>query len=266
MKRITLQKVKLDNKVLRLKPVPKPPANTIVIDEPTIAYCDGKPAIGYYIVNRDLRVLKDVLMKIKYSKTERTGGLPTRSRIFGCAPRVTIRKDFCSKCMFSIEDPHADAVLQEFGKVAEHYYKLTNPEVHAYHKRMVEGILPDWRMKGSIWTQGIVNWNNQLRYHMDQGNFANTWNAMFTFRKDVEGGYLHIPEYNVSLACQDASVSVFHAQNVLHGVTPIRLKTLSAYRYTIVYYSLSQLTKCLSPEEELKRIKMIKTKREKARA
>lgn len=266
MKNIEVQKHPINLKELRLRPVFDPPPDTVIVDSDATVYCDGEIVAGFRIVSHDYTDIRGVLRSLKYQKTERTGGLPTNSRIFGCSPRLAIRKDFCAKCQLAIESPAFDAVLKYYGQLAENVYATTNPMVYAHHKELVKGVRDEWRMDSTVWTQGIVNWNNQLRYHKDQGNFPNTWNAMFTFKRDIGGGWLYFPEYKMAFALADGSVSTFNGQNVLHGVTPIRLLNKNSYRYTIVYYSLAQTTKCQSAEEELRRIKMVKTAREKKRA
>lgn len=267
MKNIEVQKHPINLKELLLKPVNTPPPDTTIVREDAVITCAGEVIAGFQVFDRVLfDKVKKVLRELPYQKTERTGGLPTNSRIFGCSPRLAIRKDFCSKCNLESENPEADRVLKSFGMIAEQVYAETNPAVYAKHKKLVEGIRPEWRMGETIWTQGIVNWNNQLRFHRDQGNFNGTWNAMFTFKHDIEGGWLYFPEYKMAFELADGSVSTFNGQNVLHGVTPIRLLHRNSYRYTIVYYSLNQMTKCLSVQDELKRIRAVKTAREKKRA
>lgn len=270
MSQIAVVKNKIDIKKFLLQPVPEPPEGTLIVRESSVIYEDGQPIIGYYENigqhGQNFYNLKQALRSIKYAKTERTGGLPTNSRIFGSAPRLAIRKDFCAKCGLSLDDLAADKLLKLYGLDVEKFYRATNPAIYDYHRTLVEKIRPEWRMLDSIWTQGIVNWNNQLRYHRDRGNFPKTWNGMYTFKQDVKGGYLHFPEYNLALELKDGSVSVFNGQEILHGVTPIKLQNRDAYRYTIVYYSLAQMVKCESHEQELSRIKKVKTQREIARA
>jgi hypothetical protein len=114
-------------------------------------------------------------------------------------------------------------------------------------------------MKNSVFTSGIINKNNQLNYHFDRGNFRNVYSNMIAFKKDMGGGHLSIPEYDIGLEISDSSVSLFDGQKILHGVTPLKPLTEEAYRFTLVYYSLEQMWKCESPQEELERVKKLKT-------
>ena len=58
---------------------------------------------------------------------------------------------------------------------------------------------------------------------------------------------------------------MFDGQGIMHGVTPITYESPLSYRYSIVYYSLKQMWKCLTIDEELVRIRNKKTQREKIR-
>ena len=82
---------------------------------------------------------------------------------------------------------------------------------------------------------------------------------MIAFKKDMGGGYLSIPEYDIGLEIADSSVTLFDGQKILHGVTPLKFLTPEAYRYTLVYYSMENMWKCMSPQEELDRVKKLKT-------
>lgn len=270
MNRITVKRIEtIDEKFWRMKPAPIPPDNCRIIMQDTILEekINGKlqPVIGYYNLKNGFDKLVETLKRIRYQATERTGGLPTKSRIFGSAPRVTIRKDYCSRCEFTYDESEADSVLKGWGEKIQPYYKDTNRDVFNLHCKLVEKILPEWKIGDSIWTQGIVNWNNQLRFHKDQGNFPDTWSAMLVFRRDIEGGWLYMPRYNIALMCGNGTLTLFNGQDVLHGVTPIRKLNPSAYRYSIVYYSLKQMVKCMSTKEELSRIRKVKTERERNR-
>lgn len=266
MRSIEVTKHKVDIKALRLQPVNVPPPDTLIVRENATIFSEGEIIAGFRIIERDFTDIKSVLRSLKYQRTERTGGLPTNSRIFGYSPRLAIRKDYCAACNLCVENPAYDAVLKKYGKLAEMVYADTNPVVFAKHRELTRAIRDEWRIEDTIWTQGIVNWNNQLRFHRDQGNFPDTWNAMFTFKRDIEGGWLYFPEYKMAFELADGSVSTFNGQGVLHGVTPIKLLNRASYRYTIVYYSLAQMTKCQSAAEELRRIRTVKTARERARA
>lgn len=206
------------------------------------------------------------LKNVTYSKNFRTGGLPTNSRIFGYSPRVTLRKDFCATTSMSQEFPDAHREICEGAAIAETFYMAHAPKLFKEHVDIAhEKVKPDWRI-GEVFTSGIANKDNQLWYHHDRGNFANVWSAMFVFKRKITGGFLSVPEYDLCFALRDHSVLLFDGQGLLHGVTPFKKAGPDSYRYSIVYYSMRQMWNCLSPKDEMNRIRKLKTEREFKRA
>lgn len=237
--------------------------STKLVDEKT-----GETKIVYLDVAepRFLGELSTLLQKIRYDKNDRTGGMPTVSRIFGYAPRITIRKDFCSGASLNSEDPIAYRKIVDAATLASILYEEHNPALYERHNLLSQKVLPDYRLGDTAFTSGIINKNNQLRYHFDSGNFKDVWSAMFVFKKDVDGGFLSVPEYDVGFKLSNFSLLLFDGQSILHGVTPIRLMSPKAFRLSIVFYSLRLLWNCVSPADELLRIRKVKTGREIKRA
>lgn len=203
------------------------------------------------------------IRKIKYTKNKRIVGLRTQSRIFGYMPREKIRKDFCGSTSLAVESPNEHQIICNFGAYLSKFYKLYAPEIFDEHQSIVVAkVKPEWLLLDSPFTSGIINKNNPLKYHHDRGNFKNVYSNMVAFKKDIQGGFLSFPEYNFALEIADTTLTFFDGQNILHGVTPIKYLSEKAYRFTAVYYTLQQMWQCLTPEEELNRIKRVKTERE----
>lgn len=238
-----------------------------LIRENTIVYCDGQPLIYYFVLTCDTAAVEAAVRSIRYEAGMRPTGLYSESRIFGYRPRLALRKDFCSATGLAGESPKEHVVLCDFAKVLSDEYARLAPQVYAVHERVTsKRVKAQWRLQDTPFTSGIVNKNNPLKYHFDAGNFKNVYSNMVAFRRDVGGGNLACPEYGIGLEIATNSVTIFDGQSVLHGVTPIRKFSESAYRYTIVYYSLEQMWRCETVDEELVRIRQVKTERERKRA
>ena len=121
-------------------------------------------------------------------------------------------------------------------------------------------------MHGGVFTSGICNYNNPLRLHYDKGNFPGSWSAMFAFTHSIRGGNLVLPGYRVAFRFNKPSFIIFDGQKNLHGVTPIKYLGKSGFRYSVVYYAMQGMCRCLSTGEELERIRVVKTGRERKRA
>lgn len=214
----------------------------------------------------DDREIMWALDRIRYDENLRTSGLKTRSRIFGYSPRVMRRKDFCGVTSMAVEHPKEHAAVCRYGVQISGVYSEHTPETYKEHQEIMKAkVLDEWAIKDTPFTSGIINKNNPLKYHFDSGNFKNVYSCMAVFKRDVRGGYLSLPEYGVGVSLPHNSVFMFDGQSVLHGVTPITKVNASAMRYSIVYYSLQQIWKCLPLSEEIARIRNKKTIRERNR-
>jgi len=241
--------------------------STLVKESVKMIDKDTGALIGVYFVMNETPVkLLHALMSINYTTNKRLAGLITHSRIFGFKNREKIRNDFCSSTMLSREDPKNHKIICDFALELTNYYKKYCAEVYQLHANITkEKILPEWTIGGTPFSSGIVNKNNALHYHHDSGNFKNVYSNMVAFRSNVKGGHLAIPEYNIGLEIANNSILLFDGQKILHGVTPFKLMSKHAYRYSIVYYTLQQMWKCEPITKELARIKTERTTLERKR-
>jgi hypothetical protein len=239
---------------------------TTLIDEPVVITTNGRPTVVYLELDDDCTDIVYALQHIRYSKDERAKGMITRSAYIGYHPRITTRRDYCTATEAHSLWPDMHNIISSYAKKVSTYYQQFNPEVYEMHQQLTDKVLPDWHMDETIFTSGIVNKDNPLMYHHDTGNFTNVWSNMLAFKKDIKGGYLAIPEYDIGLYIRNNSLLMFDGQNILHGVTAFTKLTRQAYRYSIVYYSLQRMWDCLTPGEELERITRIRTEREHRRA
>ena len=239
-----------------------------LITEDTIITTNGIPVILYCKLQENLDALRWAVKNIKYEVGPRTLGLISQSRIFGYRPRITVRHDYCNPTSMATEYPKQHHIITTFAEQLTKYYQDNFPDVFDIHKKVVEEkILPEWKIDNSVFTSGIVNKDNPLKYHFDSGNFRGVLSNMVAFKKNVAGGRLVIPSYNIKLEIADGSLCIFDGQSILHGVSPFEAvkPEQEHYRYTIVYYSLEQMWKCEPFGSEIKRIRKRKKEQEKKR-
>jgi len=206
------------------------------------------------------------LDRVDYQNDYRSSGLKTTSRIFGSMPRIVMRSDYCRQSSLALDQPQEHAIVAKYGiKIAGLYHKFS-PQTYTQHETLMkEKVLDEYSLKDTPFTSGIINKNNPLKYHFDSGNFKGVYSAMAVFKRDIEGGYLSMPEYDVGVELTNNSLFMFDGQSVLHGVTPIKRTSDRAMRYSIVYYSLQQMWNCLPLTQEVARIRDLKTARERKR-
>ena len=231
--------------------------DTIITDAET-----GQVLLLYKKLNNDTSKLLKAVKSIKYNEGQRTGGLASVSAIFGYRPRNAIRNDYCSATTIKRDFDWQHSVITDFGKVLSKEYEKHLKEKFEEHQELIkEKVKDEWVIEDTPFTSGIINKDNRLAFHRDQGNFAGLYSNMVVLKKDVDGGRLYIPELGVKVDCADNTIVYFDGQRLIHGVTEIKKKNKSAYRYTLVYYSLQQMWKCETLEEEVARINKIKANR-----
>jgi len=240
---------------------------TTFITEDTLVTEGGVPRILYAKLDPELtKYVRQACKNVRYDVSTRTNGLKTTSRIFGFNPRNEIRKNFCSTTSMANEHPVEHGVICDFGQHLTKLYAQYFPDIYALHESQVEGKVRDgWRIEQTPFTSGIVNKNNPLKYHFDAGNIKDVLSNMVVFKKDVGGGYLSCPEFDIGFEVADNTVILFDGQNILHGVTPIKKYSPHAYRYSVVYYTLQKMWSCLPIDEEIARARTVRVQREKKR-
>lgn len=263
---IAPQRKKLDLADWKKRTAMEEDYDTLIKDDTLIRDQAGNPILLYVKPKIDFASLRSALTKIEYQASERTGGLKTVSRVFGYQPRIALRRDFCTATSLAYSSPKTNEIICDFGRGIDPIYRKYFPSTAEHHNEQTTKVLPEWRIPGTVFTSGIINKNNPLKYHFDAGNFENVCSCMLGFKRNILGGYLSIPEFGLALEIADGSLTIFDGQSLLHGVTPIKRTTPDAYRYTVVYYALKDMWKCEPVGVELERIRRLRTEREFRRA
>lgn len=261
MKRFQLSRREVDTKALLRRRAVE--ADTeLVLDQPGV-YCEGDvPRVLYGKLPGSLDRLRYAVTSIEYQGGTRTAGLKTTSRIFGYRPRIAIRQDYCSATTMALQFPAQQEILRAYGMELAKIYAEFAPDVYADHMRQLEAVRPEWRLRDTPFTSGIVNKDNPLNYHLDTGNFEGCFSCMIVLRQNLQGGFLSVPEFNARWLLEDGAFFLFDGQALLHGVTPMKLLNAKAYRYSVVFYALRAMARCGTPAEELARIRQLKRTRE----
>ena len=148
----------------------------------------------YTTIGIDTGELVEALKDVTYQKTERSAGLVTNSRVFGYRPRITMRSDFCSSASLTRENPKVAELTEKLALRMQELYQENIPDTFAEHKARSTEIRQEWLIKDTLFSSGIINKNNQLRYHRDAGNFEKVFSCMLVLKGGAEGGCLSVPE------------------------------------------------------------------------
>ena len=262
MKRLDLQFKDIDVSKYRKRTALMSDVNTM-INEDVIIYVDDQPVLFYKNLKEDTSHLRWAVKNVDYVMGKRVRGLESQSAIFGYSPRIAMRHDYCTITSMAEKKPKQHHIISNFIENIIGYYEEYFPDIFNKHKDIVkEKVLDEWKIAGSPFTSGIVNKNNQLKYHFDTGNFKGVLSNMIVFKKGTSGGHLVIPALDIALEVSDNSLTIFNGQDILHGVSPIDYDNEKGYRYSVVYYSLEQMWKCEPLGDEVERIRNVKTQRE----
>lgn len=239
-----------------------------LVREDSVVLVNGEPKVVYIarFTHPAIEEARRAVQGITCQTGTRTNGLVSISRIFGYAPRNVLRGHPCRSTSLATDQPEEHASICNAATAIDAKYRQFFPSVHDHHREVAKRVRDQWMIPGSVFTSGIVNYNNPLRYHFDTGNFSQVCSAMIGFRYKTSGGHLACPELGIAFEIGDRSLTLFDGQKLLHGVTPIRRLTADAFRYTIVYYSLKQMWNCESVRDEVDSLRARRTATEKRKA
>lgn len=224
----------------------------------------GEPILAYMPMPEAVAELRKAVLNIKYSETVRqTTGVRNRSVTFGMAPRKPYqRRESCRPTALSYQQPAEHAVLVKLASIFADMYREFAPDLARRDVDAIDEVSDEWRLHdAAMWTSGVVNKSSQLPYHRDGFNFA-TWSAMPVVRRNMTGGYLHVPEFDATVACRDGWVSFFPGYKYVHGVTPMSRTASDGYRYSVVYYALKGMKDCFTHAVETAEAQSRRTARE----
>lgn len=236
------------------------------VTRPTVFTNGGEPILAYLPVPNKTE-LRRAVMGINYNPTPRASGMNSMSRTFGASPRRPVYgREGCHQSSVMSENPDAGKTLSEWATNLENMLREFAPAIADNNKAVLEAVKTDWRMgENSLWTSGVINRSSRLPYHRDSFNFP-TWSAMPVLRRNMQGGYLSVPEYNLTLACRDGYAVFFPGHELVHGVTPMQPTSEDGYRYSIVYYALKGMKDCFTHAIETEYAKNKRTEREREMA
>ena len=230
------------------------------VTAPSKVFVDGVLAALYLDISAmDTAALVEAVRSVKFATADRTGGMPSSSRVFGYMPRRPMgRGDFCAAASLDRDFPEQSKTIGAFvGELAK-FYSAQNPAVYAHHAAKAAKILPEYTIH-ELFSSGIVNKDNLLPYHLDGGNIPGCWSLMPVFKKDIEGGHLSCPEIDLCFELADHTALMFDGQRLVHGVTPFMKTSPDGYRFSVVYYTMKQLWACLPFEQEIQRARVNRT-------
>lgn len=205
----------------------------------------GEAILVYAPYPKPVTGLRKAVLDTNYSTTLRASGTRNASRTFGFTTRsAVLQRESCTPTSLSWEAPDAQMTLNQTAEDLATFLLEELPEVYEQNYREIQAVLPEWRMTDdALWTSGVINQSSALPYHRDGSNF-DTWSAMPVVRRGMDGGHLHMPEYDITINCRDGWALYFNGYAYVHGVTPMSARAKDGYRYSIVFYAKRGMKDC----------------------
>lgn len=239
---------------------PNVSAPAVAVDRRT-----GEPVLVAARYGGDMAQLRRAFMAYPMSTTKRSTGIRNRSAVFGNVSRkVHMKREGCRACNGAHEapGPHAQ-ILHAAQVIQDGLSSIMVDQMDADNRAARAAIRGDWLMGSTPWTSGVLNETSPLPYHIDRNNLP-VWSAMIVCRRNVTGGHLHLPEYNLTVECRDGDIVWFPGWDLVHGVTPMRRTRPDGYRFTAVFYTVAGMAGCIDPADETRRAQQARTAREDA--
>lgn len=227
---------------------------------PAIVETDaGEPIMAVLRHEGDLAELRRAMLAYPVNSVVRAAGIRNRSNVFGFSSRkVVMQRNSCRTCSGSNDAPEAHAALCSAGADLFDTFRAALPDVADAHMGITEAeVLPEWRIAGSPWTSGVLNFTSPLPYHYDRNNLEPVWSAMIVARRGVRGGHLHVPEHDLVVECRDGDVVYFPGWHFVHGVTPMAFSR-DAYRMSAVFYAVRAMRDCLPWACRTERVRLLR--------
>ena len=224
---------------------------------------EGQTILIYAPFPGDLADFRNAVLPVPMGITTRSAGTYNASRTFGkSAKRVVLQREGCRDTSLSMDMPDEHKRIVDVALLLQEQMDEYYPGQLAKDFEATKDITEEWRMTpGALWTSGVINYASALPYHKDRNNFA-AWVAMPMIRRGVRGGYLHVPAYDVTVACSDGMVVYFPGYLYTHGVTPMKRVKPDGYRYSVVYYALKHMKDCATAALETAAARRRRTERE----
>ena len=261
MRHLKIEKKKINLQSFRHRKAEESDCPELIDEDVTITLHGKSEPCLVYKTNVETGNLIKACEKIKFRQNDkRTSGVISTSRVFGYAPRNELWNRPCRETAMAQEIPSEHEEIVKSADTASKFYHRYAPKMAKKHQWITDNyVLAEYRLGSSMFTSGIVNENNPLLYHFDKGNYSGRWSAMFTYKRDIEGGHLAIPEMGISFKCSSNCLVMFDGQSFLHGVTPIVKRTKKARRWTAVFYSLKNMWNCEPYTDEVEAMRATRT-------
>lgn len=146
----------------------------------------------------------------------------------------------------------------DFVKEVDYWYKELMPDHYKLQREMCDATNRNFVIPDTAFTSVTCNKNFQTAVHQDAGDFTKGFgNLMVVNDGNYHGGYFILPQYKIAIDMKTTDLLLVDVHQ-WHGNSPMisKIEGKEYKRISFVMYYRENMFQCLSPEKELKRIKM----------
>jgi hypothetical protein len=200
----------------------------------------------------EFRRIRDIKRDGTIGRTHRAKSV--RSGIIGYFDR-NARFPYCRKTSFTGEEVARWLTVLPFVREVNSVFREACPDRYAAQLAVVERTHPHWVISGTVFTTVTVNRNFRTATHKDAGDLPEGFGVMSVLQAGhYEGGYLIFPKYRVAVDMRSRDVLLADVHE-WHGNSPIIGVEGKYERVSTVMYYRTNMQFCLSPKQELERVR-----------
>ena len=137
-------------------------------------------------------------------------------------------------------------------------FKKYVPDRYENQRKVWKKTNKDFKIDNTVFTTITVNKNFRTACHYDKGDLKEGFGNLGVLEAgEYSGAYTILPKYGIGIDVRSCDLSFFDVHE-LHGNTELK-RIGNAERISIVCYYRKKMVNCGSAEEELERIKNVKT-------
>jgi hypothetical protein len=172
----------------------------------------------------------------------------------------TVMMPYCRKTAYTKNEFEKFKKAIPFIKEVDDKYKKLIPEKWEIQNQYAKATDNNYVIEGTTFTTVTVNKDFQTAVHKDVGDLKKGFGNLSCYKtKGSKGGYFVLPEYKIAFDLGSTDLLLVDVHK-WHGNTPIINETEEDERISFVMYYREKTIKCLSPSDELERVKRANNK------
>lgn len=212
--------------------------------------------------NRDVHTVEGFKLQ-GVLKDGRKGKMKFGNQFFGSIVGFmdrTVMMPFCRKTQYTRDNLEKFEKATEYIKEVSDFYKKLIPKNWHIQNEYAKATNKNYIIKDTVFTTVTINKDWQTAVHKDTGDLEKGFGNLSCYKTNgIKGGYFVLPEWKVAFDLDNCDLLLVDVHQ-WHGNTEIIKETEQDERISFVMYYRENMIKCLSPSNELERVKRANNK------